>query len=78
MKIDKGIEMPEARINSCKYPFRKMEIGDSFLHEKPYSRENMSLISNNARNFCSQSKDCKHYKFSARKVDDGIRVWRIK
>lgn len=79
LKIEKGIEIPTRRKSCCKYPFREMEIGDSFIVDELYSRETMSLLSSHARNWKNRSPDCKHYLFSLRKVEGNkIRIWRIK
>ncbi len=72
-KIDREIKIP----NVGKYPFREMKVGDSFLFNEDYSRRAMTKISNAGRNFKNASKDCQHYKFATRKVDNKIRIWRI-
>lgn len=78
--IEKGIPLIKRKGN-YKYPFREMEIGDSFIASNNYSRELMSRISNAARNWVHSkyAKGCEERKYAVRKVDGNkIRVWRIK
>lgn len=78
MKIEKNIPIPP-RKNKELHIIRNMEIGDSILSDMEYSRWNMAKFSSWARNFANKSTDCKHYKFTCRKVDGNkMRLWRIK
>jgi hypothetical protein len=63
-KIDEGIPMPEKR-HSPKYPWKEMEVGDSFFVPK--------------RAFLASSASLRYApkKFSQRAVDGGVRVWRV-
>ena len=66
MKIEKGIPMP-TRLRS-KYPFKEMEVGDSFQvgeEMKETIRSASSIFG--ARN---------NMKFSVRKYGNGYRIWR--
>lgn len=66
VEIEKGVEMPERRV---KYPWREMEIGDSFVHEGKYAVAR-SMASTTGRNLGK--------KFSVRKMPDGkARIWRV-
>lgn len=60
IKIDKGVPMP------TKYPWKSMEIGDSFVF--PYRPSNKGLYR------CAAHAGI---KISIRKEGDGIRIWRI-
>lgn len=73
-KIEKGIEIPKQR-RECKFPFNDMDVGDSFVYSE-YSRSNMTSISNAARNWARARKN--GFVFSCRKMDNKIRIWRIK
>jgi hypothetical protein len=74
-KIEKNISIPHKQ--TCKkYPFREMEIDDSFLVEN-YSRGKMNNILSAGRNFAAKSGDCTHYKFATRKEGNNIRIWRV-
>jgi hypothetical protein len=70
-EIEKGIEMPGAnhgwRGRPSKYPWLKMEIGDSFL------------ITGNKSLRCAASKANAKYdrRFATRTVEGGVRVWRV-
>lgn len=72
-KIEKDIPMP-SKFHK-KYPFEEMEVGDSLIF-CDYSRHNLTLASNAARNWARKGKH--NYKFSIRKTDDNkVRIWRI-
>jgi hypothetical protein len=67
IQIDRGIPMP-APARARQYPWKEMEVGDSFLMAgKP------SQVAN------AVSRACRNYgkKFSYRKLREGVRVWRV-
>ena len=67
-KIEKDILMPPAR---QVYPFPDMKLGDSFLvtNEDAYRSVRVAM----------RAYGRKHSKnFTARKVPDGMRIWRTK
>lgn len=71
IKIEKGIPIPEGdgrRGRAPKYPWRNMEVGDSF-----FVREKPSAV---ARGACEAGKRCGR-KFISRRIDDGVRIWRV-
>jgi len=75
-KIEKNLQLPTKRHN--KFPFDKMEIGDSFLVPKSEitALENMRQnIYNAAAAYRTKQPD---FKCSVKAVEDGIRVWRVK
>ena len=75
-KIEKDIPL-QKQIRFTKYPFREMEVGDSFIISDNYSRYEMTLKSNAARNWANMSG--LDYKFALRRTEDGkIRIWRTK
>ncbi len=65
--IEKGIPMPRRDHGNAKYPWLRMEVGDSFLWSGPANsvHNNAAAASRNGR------------KFKARKTDAGYRVWRV-
>jgi hypothetical protein len=63
-RIEKNIPVPPARGNPI-YPWKHMDIGDSFLVEKA-----------NATNLHYAAKRS-GIKIRIRKTDFGIRVWRV-
>jgi len=65
MKIEKSVPMPTER---NKYPFREMDIGDSFLVEVDV----VKVIS-----AAHAWGKVNNKKFSIKKVDAGHRCWRV-
>lgn len=75
MKIETGIDLPPANTfqRQRKYPFRDMNVGDSILFTpEPLGVE--SKPAKAARVFAYRNG----FKFAARTVDGGVRIWRIK
>lgn len=73
-KIEKQVPIPEKQDHSAKtkYPFAKMEIGDSFFI--PNVSKTFSIYSM-VRQFNSWSGTA--IRVTQRRESDGIRVWRI-
>jgi hypothetical protein len=68
-EIEKGIPIPRSSEYEAKYPFSKMEVGDSFSVE-----ERRESVASAARSYgCRVGK-----KFSIRKEGNGMRIWRVK
>lgn len=70
-KIEKGVPVPPLCVERIsKYPFKEMEIGDSFeVNEKiEFSR---------ARNSASVYNAKSGRKFVTRKTENGGRIWRV-
>jgi hypothetical protein len=65
-KIDNDVPIPEPR-GASKYPFRSMEVGDSFLAEDKRAGAAASF-------FARRNKE---YRFACRSVPGGLRIWRI-
>lgn len=73
MNIEKGIPAPESALKGrTKYPWPKMDIGDSvFFEGEPGGTQ------------CNASKASIMYgkrtgkKFASRSIDGGVRIWRI-
>ncbi len=71
-KIEKGLAPPTgARGPAPKYPWRELEVGDSFL--VPLSVAPTKSIASQACNFGTRNG----MKLSCRMVDGGTRIWRI-
>lgn len=70
-EIEKGIPLPGL---NTKYPFEKMEVGDSFFIENPIkdNRGNPLSLSGQANQRYGGKK-----RFAQRKEGSGIRIWRI-
>lgn len=68
-QIEKNIPLPSVAVGRPrKYPFAHMEVGDS------------ALFVDDAENAYLAAQACGRYhskKFSRRKTDEGLRIWRI-
>lgn len=72
IQIDKDIPLPSSRGRGnrhSKYPWRELEVGDSFLHECLEQRLVGAQAASVARRL--------GHKYATRKTPEGIRVWRI-
>ena len=80
-KIEKNIPVPEKnrigrKRKPHKYPYANMEVGDSFLVPFEEGKDHTKL-------YVSMWGGANHFgknfggKFLVRKVEDGIRVWRM-
>lgn len=72
LRIEKNIPIPERFNRSI---FRKMVVGDSIFYK---NEDNKIKILQRARANVSYSDKHKKYKFRAKEVDGGVRIWRIK
>lgn len=76
IKIEKGIPLPKNVTRKSKYPFREMEVGDSFfITDKEDAKRMQQKVSAVASMF---SKKNSEYKFKTQAFDSGVRIWRIK
>jgi len=76
MKIESGIPSPKPATvgRPSKYPFRKMEIGDSFLTEGTLASSRGCPAYGAAKVFGSRN----NMKFVGKAQGDGtVRIWRI-
>lgn len=70
VQIDKDIEQPSRNTGSRgPYPFSDMEVGDSFFAP--------GVTTSQMGNRCQYYKLRYGRHFTARKVDGGVRVWRV-
>jgi len=71
-QIEKGIEIPVLTRNTePKYPFKSMEIGDSFF--VPCTEDDAKKV----RNSISSSARSAKVKHVTRIAEGGLRVWRV-
>lgn len=83
LEIEKGVPIPEwpPRVvedfvcGSEKYPFRDLEIGDSFYVPIRYGENVQQTAKRIAPRVCRESYG--ERKFITRKCLDGVRVWRV-
>lgn len=69
LPIDKGIPFPEKADRVSRYPFREMEVGESFF-----------VAGGNVKSLaaqCSRWGKIQGKTYGARRVDAGVRVWRL-
>lgn len=72
--IERGIPVPQPRGGRAKYPWRDMQVGDSFYIEASSDKRRAQRAVSN----CAVSAGRRiGAKFSTRFVDGGIRVWRV-
>jgi hypothetical protein len=67
--IDQGVKIPNARGGKAGYPFDRLQVTDSFFTEA----HDIHLIQHHVK--AAEKK--LGWKFTARTVPGGVRVWRI-
>lgn len=77
-KISKKSPAPGGRRGSKKYPFDKMEVGDSFYVSEPKTHPGIlqQRILGNALQFSAWHHQRKR-KFTSQRQKNGVRIWRI-
>ena len=68
-EIQSGLPVPNRRMKEPKYPFYKMEVGDSFAYPPNMHVSIYAYASNFKKNTTK--------KFAFRQIGDECRVWRI-
>ena len=69
IKIEKNVPLPLSTKGGSKYPFLRMDVGDSvLLADLTISR--VGSVTGHARRVAG-------FKFTSRTVEGGVRVWRI-
>jgi hypothetical protein len=78
IQIDKNIPVPDKKSGAnCKYPWREMKVGDSFL--VPYrSAADANERAYQQSGIINNQKSYRPKRYTSRQQKDGIRVWRIK
>jgi hypothetical protein len=69
-KVETGYAVPVLRSSGGKYPFKTMQVGESFFVE---GEENAKRMHSTVYNYGVRYGK----KFVARKVEGGVRVWRM-
>lgn len=72
--IEKGVPVVDSRGRPNVYPFGQMEIGDSFFASKDTDK---SLHMNTVRRAASAWATRHGVKMIVRKVEGGVRIWRV-
>lgn len=75
-KIDSSIPVPPSRKDTRSYPFKDLEVGQSFLvvREPDETKTRVRERTSAAMTWAKRTLD---RNFCTRQVDDGVRVWRI-
>ena len=79
IKIESGVEIPqpEAPLRKMKYPFNCLSAGDSFVFPVEEG-EDRDVVQNRLRSAAANWGRDHGVKFVTRRVQNGIRVWRVK
>lgn len=83
IKVEKGIPLSSARAyrgSTNTFPWKYMEIGDSFfvpLEQLPVDIGSFRVAAHRYKRRYPEIMD-KNFKITIRRVDGGVRVWRIK
>ncbi len=82
-KIEKGIEIPPRtpysganHCNTAKYPWKELEIGDSFFVPQSDEVSRYALYNRLRSSACQAAKRLGTHH-TVRLVDGGVRVWRV-
>jgi hypothetical protein len=76
IKIETGVPVPTRATRKSKYPFREMEVGNSFfVNDKDEVNRTQQKLSAAAAMFCKKNPA---YKFKTQTFDTGVRIWRVK
>lgn len=76
-KIDTNIPIPSSRKDTRSYPFKELEVGQSFLVAQE-SDETKTQVRERTSAAMTWAKRSLGRDFCTRTVDGGIRVWRLK
>jgi hypothetical protein len=66
IQIEKGIAIPMGK--NATYPFRQMEVGDSFLIPGKTTAQTAGIV--------TSARMRTGWKFATRTTPDGVRIWR--
>jgi hypothetical protein len=80
IKIEKNIQIPKSKGAGAplKYPFNKLNIGDSFFI--PFNKDSKLNLGNSLRisAILWAKRNNPKIRFTTRSSNGGIRIWRIK
>jgi len=71
MKIEKNVPMPQPK-NVEVYPYKEMDVGDSFM-VKGESKYLLATVCNRNGKYGKKLG----MRFTAKKMGNGVRVWRV-
>lgn len=78
-KLQDNIPIPPRVVagRRSKYPFKQMIIGSSFLVPKKDADGDLKRLMTRMASAAATAEKNFNYKFTLRKLPDGVRVWRI-
>ena len=79
-KIEKSVPLP-LPVSGGKYPWGKMMVGDSFyvpFAEMATPKNLNQILLSSARHYNNRLEPGDRMKFTTRKDENGVRIWRIK
>ena len=74
-KVESNVAVPQAKGKKNVYPFNTLEVGDSFMIES--SPEQLTKMQRKMSAMCVMSGKRMGKKFITRRVDGGLRIFRI-
>ena len=74
IEVESGIAIPKPRIKfkGGVYPYNQMQVGDSFLVNE--DRNNLLIYVCNKNRIAAKAYNT---KYTAKRVEGGVRVWRV-
>ena len=78
IKIENNVPLPDTVRKGVKYPLSEMTVGDSFkigCKSSDESKKKVNALYQNSRNYVV--KNGLKWRFAARVVDGGARLWRV-
>ncbi len=69
VKIDKSVPIPQGRSSHSKYPWRELQVGDSFFVKDKEASDLSGYFAPLRRKY--------GLRFVSRTVDGGVRIWRV-
>jgi hypothetical protein len=72
-KVEKNIPIQDTNRKPTGYPFKTMEVGDSFLVSKDLD----SKVRCAATYYSRRAKTTKGKRFLVRRTPEGVRTWRV-
>ena len=75
IKVENNVPIPQPNTKQSKYPWNKMEVGDCFIVKGKYSHKKQVNIASTANGWAKRNNP--NAKFTVRKDEKGIRIWRI-
>ncbi len=69
IQIDKNIPIPKGRSSYARYPWRELQVGDSFFV--------LNKVAAGISGYFAPLRRKYGLRFTSRSVDGGVRIWRV-